>query len=85
MRISVVRLEVPEGGLEGVKIVPSATKNRGVVVSLSVPFILSMTLKKALKTVTPAQPANFLFYIDSSYGPGSSHLAVHRYSYKYLH
>ncbi|RDB24044.1 Trafficking protein particle complex subunit 10 [Hypsizygus marmoreus] len=69
VRISAAQLNAPEGGLDGVKIVPCATKNRGVVES---PFSKSRLECDAMgffKTVTPAQPANFLFYIDSAHGP----------------
>ncbi|KAF9466293.1 trafficking protein particle complex subunit 10 [Collybia nuda] len=59
VRISDACLEAQEGGLDGVKIVPTVTKNRGVI------------------TVTPAQPANFLFYIDSSRGPVRETLTLH--------
>ncbi|KAF5386686.1 hypothetical protein D9615_001912 [Tricholomella constricta] len=51
VRICAAHLMAQEGGLDGVKIEPCATKNRGVM------------------TVTPAQPVNFLFYIDSAHGP----------------
>ncbi|KAG5647176.1 hypothetical protein DXG03_001133 [Asterophora parasitica] len=51
VRIRAAHLMAQGEGLDGVKIVSCATKNRGVV------------------TVTPAQPVNFLFYMDSANGP----------------
>ncbi|KAJ7740726.1 trafficking protein particle complex subunit 10 [Mycena maculata] len=51
VRISGAQLQMPHGGLDGVKIVACSPQARSVV------------------TVTPAQPANFLFYLESANGP----------------
>ncbi|KAJ7285957.1 trafficking protein particle complex subunit 10 [Mycena rebaudengoi] len=51
VRISAAQIQLPNGGLEGVKVVACSPQSRSVV------------------TVTPAQPANFLFYLDSEHGP----------------
>lgn len=60
MRISAARLEAQEGGLEGVKIVPSATKNRGVVVSLTVPFYSTHDTEKKIKDRNPRPTCQLL-------------------------
>ncbi|KAJ7452540.1 hypothetical protein B0H11DRAFT_2245998 [Mycena galericulata] len=51
VRISDAQLQMPKGGLDGVKIVACSPQARSVV------------------TVTPTQPANFLFYLESVNGP----------------
>ncbi|KAJ7063184.1 trafficking protein particle complex subunit 10 [Mycena amicta] len=51
VRISDAQLQLPAGGLDGVKVVACSPQSRGVV------------------TVTPAQPANFLFFTESANGP----------------
>ncbi|KAG6861666.1 hypothetical protein C0995_013672 [Termitomyces sp. Mi166 len=58
VRICAAQLMTQEGGLDGVKISPTATKNRGVM------------------TVTPVQPVNFLFHIDSTHGPVRESLSL---------
>ncbi|KAJ7940762.1 trafficking protein particle complex subunit 10 [Mycena leptocephala] len=65
VRISAAQLQIPEGGLDGLKVVACSPQARSVV------------------TVTPAQPANFLFYLDSVNGPVRDSLKF-RISYRML-
>ncbi|KAJ6630673.1 trafficking protein particle complex subunit 10 [Mycena sp. CBHHK59/15] len=65
VRISAAQLQIPDGGLEGLKVVACSPQARSVV------------------TVTPAQPANFLFYLDSANGPVRDSLKF-RISYRML-
>ncbi|KAJ7470648.1 trafficking protein particle complex subunit 10 [Mycena latifolia] len=65
VRISGAQLQIPDGGLDGVKVVACSPQARSVV------------------TVTPAQPANFLFYLDSVNGPVRESLKF-RISYRML-
>ncbi|KAJ7905373.1 trafficking protein particle complex subunit 10 [Mycena olivaceomarginata] len=65
VRISAAQLQIPDGGLDGLKVVACSPQARSVV------------------TVTPAQPANFLFYLDSVNGPVGESLKF-RISYRML-
>ncbi|KAJ7098036.1 trafficking protein particle complex subunit 10 [Mycena belliarum] len=65
VRIAAAHLQIPAGGLDGVKVVACSPQARSVV------------------TVTPAQPANFLFYLDSVNGPVRDSLKF-RISYRML-
>ncbi|KAF8212360.1 trafficking protein particle complex subunit 10 [Mycena galopus ATCC 62051] len=65
VRISDAQLQIPDGGLDGLKVVACSPQARSVV------------------TVTPAQPANFLFYLDSVNGPVGESLKF-RISYRML-
>jgi len=70
VRIAEASLELPPEGLPGVKIQPSSRKRRVIVrFLLKIPSI-SLT-NSCEQTVTPIQPANFLFSLDSSNGPGT--------------
>jgi hypothetical protein len=62
-------LEGPSVGLDGAKIVGCCSKKRDVIVRVST-AILWDVLIIFIQTVTPAQPAHFLFYLDSTNGPG---------------
>ncbi|KAJ7751971.1 trafficking protein particle complex subunit 10 [Mycena metata] len=65
VRISAAQLQIPDGGLDGLKVVACSPQARSVV------------------TVTPAQSANFLFYLDSVNGPVGESLKF-RISYRML-
>ncbi|KAJ6455695.1 trafficking protein particle complex subunit 10 [Mycena sanguinolenta] len=65
VRISDAQLQIPDSGLDGLKVVACSPQARSVVI------------------VTPAQPANFLFYLDSENGPVRESLKF-RISYRML-
>jgi len=61
---------MPSNGIEGVTIVSPSSVSK-IVVSKCMSFSI-VTITNTKKMVTPAQPANFLFAIDSLSGPGMS-------------
>jgi len=70
IRIASAELEMPSNGIEGVTIISPSSDSK-IVVSKMLIF-LEGTVTQAKQTVTPVQPANFLFSIDSLSGPGMS-------------
>ena len=75
VRIGSAKL-VPESGSPGqLRISPCTPRSSGILVRCLSP-VLSCFLSTSFKTVTPAQPANFLFKIESDIGEGAVYTDV---------